>query len=134
MWEDFRWQERFIFIREEVSKLGEARDVPFREPLYEMLEPLKSIGQVYQKTRLDAEYARIGKKAKVVWKHNALRHSAISYEMQLSPIPADVADRAGNSVVMIESNYRRKGVTADQAKAWFALMPRVRWGAFSVSS
>ena len=133
-WEDFRWKEKFIYVREEVSKLHTARNVPMPERLIKMLLPLKSTGPVYTKTRLDLAYAKIARRAGIEWKHNALRHSAITYDMLLSPSPAEVANRAGNSVAIIESSYRNRGATVDQAKAWFKLSPKEKWGCAVISS
>jgi hypothetical protein len=133
-WEDFRWKEKFIYIRAEVSKLQIARNVPMPEKLIKMLQPLKGTGPVYKETRLDAAYARIARRTGVTWKHNALRHSAITYDMLLSPSPAEVANRAGNSVAIIESAYRNRGATKDQAETWFKLRPKEKWGSAIKSS
>ncbi len=93
-----------------------------------MLYPLRGKGPVYTDVRLDLEYAKIAAKAGVVWKANAHRHSAITYDMLISESPAEVANRSGNSLTVIESNYRNRGATKIQAKAWFKLLPAMRWG------
>ena len=128
-WEDFRWKDKFIYIREEVAKLKIARNVPLPDQLIKMLKPLKGTGPVYKEPRLDEAYVKIARKAGIKWKHNALRHSAITYLMLLSNSPAEVANQAGNSISVIESSYRNRGATGDQAQAWFKLRPRVKWGA-----
>jgi hypothetical protein len=133
-WEDFRWKEKYIYVRAEVAKLGSARNVPMSDVLIKMIEPLKGKGTVYKETRLDSAYARIARKAGIPWKYNALRHSAITYDMLLTSSPAEVANRAGNSVAMIESAYRNRGATKDQAEAWVKLMPKVKWGAATEST
>lgn len=56
------------------------------------------------------------------WKHNALRHSFISYRVAAVKNIAEVSLEAGNSPQMIFQHYREV-VTADEAKAWFAIMP-----------
>jgi hypothetical protein len=127
-WEDFRWKEKFIYVRMEVSKLQVPRNVPIPDRLLKMLQTLKGKGQVYPYTRLDSAYARIARRAGITWKHNALRHSAITYDMLLSSSPTEVANRAGNSVAIIESSYRNRGATKDQAIAWFKLSPKESWG------
>jgi hypothetical protein len=127
-WEDFRWKEKFIFLRPEVAKLGISREVPARPNLLAMVKPLAGRGPIYPNVRLDEAYRKIADQAGISWKHNALRHSAITYDMLLSPSPTEVANRAGNSVAMIESSYRNRGATKDQAKAWFKLLPTERWG------
>ncbi len=126
-WEDFRWRENFIHIREEVAKLKRSRHVQLRKNLHEMLLPRLGSGPIYAAKRLDLAYAKIAQKAGITWKRNGLRHSAITYDMLLSPSPAQVANRAGNSVATIESNYRNRGATKAQAVAWFKLLPQVPW-------
>jgi integrase len=60
--------------------------------------------------------------AKMPWKHNALRHSCISYRIAESGDVARVADESGNSVPVIKSNYLRRVKPAEAAK-WFSIMP-----------
>jgi integrase len=127
-WEDFRWKEKFIYIRPEVDKNGEGRNVPMSPLLIRLLEPFKGKGKVYPDKRLDLHYSAIAAKAGLKWKTNAPRHSAITYDMLLSNSPAEVANRSGNSVQTIESSYRNRGATKDQALAWFKLKPQVEWG------
>jgi integrase len=55
-------------------------------------------------------------------KHNALRHSFISYRVAQTQNVAQVALEAGNSPAMIFGHYREL-VTADDAKTWFAIAP-----------
>jgi hypothetical protein len=127
MWEDFRWDQKFIYVRDSVAKLKTARNVPVPATALSLLKALKGTGQVYKETRLDAAYARIARKAGITWKHNALRHSALSYAMLLTNSPAEVANWAGNSVAIIEASYRNRGATKPQAKEWFKLLPQVPW-------
>ena len=56
------------------------------------------------------------------WKHNALRHSYISYRVAAIQNVAQVALEAGNSPRMIFKHYREL-VRPDAAKAWFSIMP-----------
>ena len=57
------------------------------------------------------------------WKHNALRHSFISYRVADIQNVAQVALEAGNSPQMIFKHYREL-VRPAAAKAWFAIAPR----------
>jgi hypothetical protein len=61
-------------------------------------------------------------RAQVKWKHNALRHSFISYRMAIVKDENAVALEAGNSPQMIFANYREL-VTPEDAKAWFSICP-----------
>ena len=56
------------------------------------------------------------------WKHNGLRHSAISNRLALTKDENTVAQESGNSPTMIFRHYRAI-VAEDAAKAWFSIMP-----------
>ena len=60
--------------------------------------------------------------APFAWKHNALRHSFISYRVADIQNVAQVALEAGNSPQMIFKHYREL-VRPDAAKAWFSIAP-----------
>jgi hypothetical protein len=57
------------------------------------------------------------------WKHNALRHSFISYRVAAMKNIAEVSLEAGNSPQMIFQHYREV-VDGDEAKKWFAIKPK----------
>jgi integrase len=57
-----------------------------------------------------------------VWKHNALRHSFISYRVAEIQNVAQVSLEAGNSPQMIFKHYREL-VRPAAAKEWFAILP-----------
>ena len=59
------------------------------------------------------------------WKHNALRHSFISYRVADIQNVAQVALEAGNSPQMIFKHYREL-VRPAEAKAWFAISPNAQ--------
>ena len=61
------------------------------------------------------------------WKHNALRHSFISYRVAEIKNVAQVALEAGNSPEMIFEHYREL-VTADAAGKWFSVAPKAKRG------
>jgi hypothetical protein len=70
-----------------------------------------------------AETAEIEGWVPFAWKHNALRHSFISYRVaDIQNIP-QVAVEAGNSPQMILKHYREL-VRAKAAKEWFAIRPK----------
>jgi integrase len=58
-----------------------------------------------------------------LWKHNALRHSFISYRVAQTQNVAQVALEAGNSPGMIFKHYRELVREAD-GKKWFAIAPK----------
>jgi hypothetical protein len=127
-WEDFRWTDNFIHIREEVSKTDEARSAGLPPNLKEMLLPRCGVGPIYPGKRLDLEYQKIVSNAGIAWKYNALRHSCLTYAMLLAHNATEVATKAGNSVAMIESNYRNRTATMEQALQWNSIKPGTAWG------
>ena len=70
-----------------------------------------------------AETAKIEGWPAFGWKHNALRHSFISYRVADIQNVAQVALEAGNSPQMIFKHYREL-VRPAEAKAWFAIGPK----------
>ena len=58
----------------------------------------------------------------VKWKHNALRHSFISYRLAEIQNAAQVSLEAGNSLAMVFAFYRELVKPADAVK-WFNVKP-----------
>lgn len=58
----------------------------------------------------------------VTWKHNALRHSFISYRLAILEDDGKVALEAGNSKATIHAHYKEL-VEPTDATAWFAVAP-----------
>jgi hypothetical protein len=84
----------------------------------------RATGQVWPYSRAYFhEMQRNAAAAKVEWKHNALRHSFISYRLAAIQNVAQVALEAGNSPAMIFANYRELVTPAD-AERWFAIAPQ----------
>jgi len=127
-WEDVRWRENTIYVRDEVAKTKEGRQAGLPKNLKQMLRPLRSKGALYKETRLDLAYQKIARRAGIKLKYNALRRSNITYEMLLAKNATEVATKAGNSVAIIESNYRNRNATLAQARKWKRLKPQVAWG------
>ena len=65
---------------------------------------------------------KAAKLAAVPWKHNALRHSFISYRVADIQNVVQAALEAGNSPGMIFGHHREL-VMADDARTWFAIAP-----------
>jgi hypothetical protein len=70
-----------------------------------------------------AETAKIEGWPAFAWKHNALRHSFISYRVAEIQNVAQVSLEAGNSPQMIFKHYREL-VRPAAAKEWFAIWPK----------
>jgi len=70
-----------------------------------------------------AETAALEGWAPFAWKHNALRHSFISYRVAQTQDVAKVSLEAGNSPQMIFKHYREL-VRPQAAKEWFSITPK----------
>jgi integrase len=99
--------------------------VPIHENLKKWLQPYRQTsGKVVPYANTSKQLAKIARKAGIKWKHNALRHSFISYRVaECADIPR-VADEAGNSPQMIRQHYLRR-VKPALAAQWFNLVPEI---------
>lgn len=133
-WSEVNLTERHIEIKASKSKTAARRLVPIKDNLAAWLAPYaQSAGKLTEYTswwnqfgKLAAEVSRLreerGQPCKFEWRHNALRHSFISYRVADIQNVAQVALEAGNSPQMVFKNYRQL-VTPVAAKSWFAIVP-----------
>lgn len=146
-WSDIRLDDGFIEIRASKAKTASRRLVPIQENLNAwLLARQKKQGLVCAVSntssemsrmvdRINAERRRQRKEAglplrdndgkmswKFEWKHNALRHSYISYRVAQTQDVAKVSLEAGNSPQMIFKHYREL-VRPKDAEAWFNIKP-----------
>jgi len=102
------------------ANTAQKRLVPISDNLKEWLLLCLRDGELCcQYGRTASALARLAERAGVRWKHNALRHSFISYTQDV----AKVSLEAGNSPKMIFKHYREL-VTNEEARAWFAITPQ----------
>jgi len=124
-WRDVKFESGFVIIEAAKAKTASRRQVEMHPNLRAWLKPYaKKEGRVYPHND-DWLYKMLRKAsatAKVPWKHNALRHSYISYRVAESGDVNRTALEAGNSAAMIFSNYREL-VSPQEAKRWFLIMP-----------
>ncbi len=130
---------KFITLDKSITKTSNRRLVPICPALTAWLEPYRqSAGAVVpfanmsnQKgwlvdkinVALKAQAEKDGKAlVEFKWKHNALRHSFISYRVAETQNVAQTSLEAGNSPRMIFSNYLEL-VQPDEADAWFNVKP-----------
>jgi integrase len=124
-WREVNLESKFIEVKAKKSKTRARRLVPITENLAEWLKDVRQKeGPVWAQSlpylfELQRDTA---KDAGVVWKHNALRHSFISYRVAAIKNVAEVALEAGNSPDIIFQHYREL-VTGQTAKEWFGIMP-----------
>lgn len=132
-WQDVKLDRGHIELGADKTKTATRRLVPITANLAKWLADAKASGKVFPHCRAyfhevqrDTAAGTAGKEAKPLeWKHNALRHSFISYRVaDVSDVPK-VALESGNSPAMIFAHYREL-VTAADAKEWFAIVPEVK--------
>ncbi|HWN95482.1 MAG TPA: site-specific integrase, partial [Methylomirabilota bacterium] len=130
-WSEVHLDERFIEVKAGKAKTAARRVVPITDNLAEWLQPLAEksgpvweLGHAYFYQRLRETAEATGSEAvkAVQWKHNALRHSFISYRVAHTQNVNQVALEAGNSPSMIFQHYREL-VTKKQADVWFGIVP-----------
>jgi integrase len=130
-WQNVKLGRGHIEITAANAKTASRRIVPILPNLAAWLkDAAKKKGKIFPHSRayfheLQREISKRTKTAAlaaVPWKHNALRHSFISYRCASIQNVAQVALEAGNSPAMIFGHYREL-VTADDAKKWFSIKP-----------
>src|ERR1035441_4899577 len=127
-WSEVRLEENLIEIKASKAKTASRRLVPILPNLKAWLEKHRQPeGKVcgdanvpkpflWLRRSVDAALRKEEPPKAFSWKHNALRHSFISYRV------AQVALEAGNSPRMVFSNYREIVRPAD-AEKWFGITP-----------
>jgi len=130
-WSAVKLDQGVIIVGADRAKTGSRRVVPIGSALAAWLAPLaRAEGPVDPSPTSKAtthRWRRIGEKVGVAWKHNALRHSFISYRLAVVHDPAKVAFEAGNSPAMVHRHY--KALTTQAAgEAWFSVMPTAGQG------
>jgi integrase len=133
-WSDVK--DRFIEIKKSKAKTRSRRLVPIQPNLAKWLAPYrKPAGPVVPFANVPKQLIWLAEstaepanadgtpgKPAVKWKHNALRHSFITYRMVTEQNENVVASEAGNSPGMIFKHYRELA-TPEAGKAWFAIAP-----------
>ena len=131
-WQNVKLGRGHIEITAANAKTASRRIVPILPNLAAWLkDAAKKSGKIFPHTRAYFHEVQrdISAKTKtdklpaLPWKHNALRHSFISYRVADIQNVAQVALEAGNSPGMIFGHYREL-VTVDDAKTWFAIAPK----------
>lgn len=124
-WSEVQIARGFIEVKASKAKTAARRLVPIAPNLAQWLAPYANhTGRVWPHSEAWLEESKrdTAKKAEVAWKHNALRHSFVSYRLADVQDVARVALEAGNSPQMIFNHYREL-VTPGEAKTWFSICP-----------
>lgn len=127
-----------IEVKKSKAKTRSRRIVPIQPNLQAWLAPYRQqVGPVAPFANMSRQLLWLAEASKqeadeeagtpalpqVDWRHNALRHSFISYRMAVLKDENAVALEAGNSPQMIFQNYREL-VTESEAKTWFSICPK----------
>ncbi len=137
-WSRVSLESGFITVDASIAKTNSRRLVPItpnlhawledhqkpRGPVLELANVVNAIQRLVEATRpSDPNDPQKRLAPAVEWKHNALRHSFISYRLAEIQNAGQVALEAGNSPQMIFKHYREL-VRPAEAKAWFAIVPK----------
>jgi len=128
-WSEVNFESKLIEIKKGKAKTRSRRLVPIANNLDLFLKEMaQKSGPVWPHSEpLLFDLMRdAGKDSGVPWKHNALRHSFISYRVAKNKNKNvnEVSMEAGNSPDMIFKHYREL-VTEKAADAWFGVTPAV---------
>lgn len=124
-WEDINLDRGFIRVTGAKGNTAQKRLVPISDNLKQWLSGCRAdTGLVCDLARTPDAIARLATRAGVEWKHNALRHSFISYRVAQTQDVAKVSLEAGNSPKMIHRHYREL-VTPEEAATWFSVSPSI---------
>ncbi len=116
--------EHFIEVKAAKAKTASRRTVPIPDNCALWLAPfVQESGPVCPLERPDKQcFQYLAPAAKMEWKHNALRHSFISYRLAIIKNVHQVSLEAGNSTQMVFKHYRQL-VRESEAAEWFAIAP-----------
>jgi integrase len=124
-WQDIKLERGHIELGADKTKTATRRLVPITPNLSQWLaQSARKGGKVFPHSRpyFHELQRAVAASAKMELKHNALRHSFISYRVADSGDVPRTALESGNTPAMIFAHYREL-VTASDAKAWFAIAP-----------
>src|SRR5262249_15490073 len=125
-WSDIERRPGFVEVGADKAKTATRRIVSLSDNLAKWLAIAPRVyARVWphSKDRFFKAMIRAARKAELAWKHNALRHSFISYRLAEIQDVNRVALEAGNSPQMIFRHYRELA-TPEQAWSWFAIAPQ----------
>jgi len=134
-WMDICLPERTIKVTHRKLRCAGTRLAPITDNLLAWLTPLaKKSGSVWPivgnwreraRSISDAQKETAERAGFPSWRHNALRHSFITYRVAATQDVSKTALEAGNSPKTVFSNYRALA-TAKEATVWFSIMPDER--------
>lgn len=113
-----------IVIGAEIAKTARGRVVPMQDNLAKWLVAYEGCkGPVCRYADPTAPLLKVARSVGLRWRHNALRHSFITYRVCATRNIAATALEAGNSVGEIHDHYLDFEVEDRAAKEWFEIIP-----------
>jgi integrase len=106
------------------------RFVPITEPLADLLGKLTlPAGKIFKRTALVASLPHYARLAGVEWKHDALRHSFVTYRLLATKNRPMVAMEAGHTVLVQLEHYEGLAKAEDVKPYWATIIPNAgrRW-------
>lgn len=132
-WSEVDLAGGLIEVKATKAKTASRRLVPISANLKQWLAPRhQEIGRVVTVDEMSPKLTKLVENVNLKWKHNALRHSFISYRVAQVQNVAQVALEAGNSPQIIFSNYRELVKPAEAVK-WFGIAPETPANVIAVS-
>jgi hypothetical protein len=126
LWEDVHLDRKFVRVTVAKQNTPAWRHVPLCDAAIAWLEltPKDERAGVLCESGAMEKLRWLALRAGFKLPSNCLRHSFISYRIEITHSKARVAKEAGNSEKEIDRRYRVP-VTAGEAEAWFGLLPDV---------
>lgn len=123
-WQNIDWPNDLIILGRDITKTKRRRTVHIQPNLSAWILSFckEAKGPIVDCLNPHLGLRNAVKAAGVVWKHNALRHSSISYMMALTRNAAAVAEQHGNSEAQVQESYKAN-TTEAEAKDWFNILP-----------
>jgi integrase len=122
-WREIDFERGTILVTAGKSKTQSRRFAPLPDNAAAWLRPhARSAGKIVNVVMIIKALQRLGRRANVKMKRNALRHSFCSYRLALTQNANQTALEAGHSADILFKHYRQL-CTEAQAKRWFSIAP-----------
>ncbi len=105
-----------------ITKTGVPRTARMPENLVAWLQKYAPAKGKLIEGRIPNQVAALCKRAGVKWKHNALRHSFVTYAIHAQGSIHDIAAQCGHSMHIASKHYTSMS-TPEIAAAWFNILP-----------
>lgn len=124
-WSDINFKTGEIFVNEGKVRTSGQRFAHLPPNAREWLKPFrKEHGRIYHAGHQSfmRKLSRLAAAVGIKWKHNAHRHSGISYRMALIRDIERVSDEVGTAITTLRKRYRRP-MPKLTAKKYFSIVP-----------